>query len=89
MSTKCEISSVSLYVLAWSVAIIAFNVMFTDCITWQSSEAKCFATDTTHDRVAFCLESKRPGGECLQEARALCLKDLADKGGRHPKGLRP
>jgi sensor domain CHASE-containing protein len=47
-----------------------------------SSESNCLARDIAHDRVKSCLEAKRPAGECLQEAWALCLKDLAEANGR-------
>jgi hypothetical protein len=45
----------------------------------QSTELACFKTKETHFRVRSCLAANRPSVECLAEARALCLKDLADE----------
>ena len=45
----------------------------------DSYEASCFSARKTRLRMKACLGEKRSAGECLQEVRAMCLVDLADK----------
>jgi hypothetical protein len=46
----------------------------------DDTEASCLSKVTSHQRVRECLDLHRPAGECLQEAYAYCLRDLALKG---------
>ena len=45
----------------------------------NGSEKACFYRKTIQRQVKVCLSSNRPAVDCLAEARALCLKDLADE----------
>jgi hypothetical protein len=73
----------------WILAFVA-TCWFSSWLTLQliaaaesvSSENACFSRNATHYRVKACLSAGRPAGECLLEARALCLQDLATAGGR-------
>lgn len=58
------------------IILIAFAIRV---INEPFSEIGCFAKEKTHIRVKICIErEKREAKQCLEEARAWCLIDLAD-----------
>jgi len=73
----------TLWIGLFMFACLTWLVLFGNLLLYKpSSEIECLSKNIAHDRVKACLASRRPAGECLQEAWALCLKDLAEHNGR-------
>lgn len=73
-----------LWILAWTSMTVGSYFLLSNIITTRyqgpSTAENCLSTVAAHVHIKSCVTQGRPPRDCLEEAHALCLKDLADKG---------